>query len=192
MLQNAVETQSAALAQVVLQVVSPQLNGAQVFVAGVAPQLPAPVQYAAGCSTPPTQVAVTHAVPVPGALHVAEIPSQVPAQVPVPPHAPCPGRGAPETSVHVPTFPDSLHDSHADVHARSQQIPTEQKPDAHCAPDEHVAPEATDSPKSSASTPVPPDTVPPATSTRPSPRKSSPRNSGVRCPIVSQALARGA
>jgi hypothetical protein len=137
------ESQSAAVVHVVLQPTVPHPYGAQVLGAGAIPHAPAPSQYAAPLSTPPMQVLATHAIDVDGYAHDTLAPSHVPAQAPVPLHAVRVPRGAPVTSLHVPTLPDSLHASHEPVHARSQHTPSAQKPLVHCAPVTHALPLAT-------------------------------------------------
>jgi hypothetical protein len=97
--------------------------------------VPSPWQLATALATPDVQLAVPHAVVLPGNVQLAAlVPSQlaphaVPA--PVPPHAlraPC---GAPSTGKHVPTCPGTSHAAHCEPHALEQQTPSTQKPLSH-------------------------------------------------------------
>jgi hypothetical protein len=60
--------------------------------------------------------------------------------LPVPPHAARGLTGSPLLDLHFPTEPVSLHDWHWPVHAPSQQTPSTQLPEVHCAPVEQLAP----------------------------------------------------
>ena len=141
-LQNAVDTQSASTAQLVLHVSVPQANKPQLLVGGAAAHAPA-LQYAGGCSVPAVHEPATHATELLGYEHAAEVPSQDPPHVPLPTQLPWPARGAPVTSLQVPTEPLSTHDSQAPPHARSQQTPSAHRPLAHCPPAVHPPPTAT-------------------------------------------------
>jgi hypothetical protein len=71
---------------------------------------------------------------------VRSAPPQVPAHVPVPlqgARAPCGGSVA---AVHVPSTPLMSHASHCPLHAPSQQKPSVQNPDVHCAGVLHALP----------------------------------------------------
>jgi len=84
-------------------------------------QLPAPSQTAGFVIVPPLHDIERQLVSVPGILQVALVPSQNPAQLPVPLHAGWPVLGAPETYPHVPgVLP--LQYSHAPVQPLLQQI----------------------------------------------------------------------
>ena len=65
-------------------------------------QLPAPSQTAGLVIVPPLHDIERHEVSEPGILHVALVPSQLPAQLPLPAHAVWPVLGAPDTNPHVP------------------------------------------------------------------------------------------
>lgn len=113
----------------------------QVVAAGFV-HVPAPSQVEAGVTTPLAQVAGAHTVLSPGNAQVfPSLPSQVPLHDPVPEQPARAPTGAPETGWHVPTEPDSLHDSHWPSHSVSQQTPsTEQLPELHCELDEQIFP----------------------------------------------------
>jgi hypothetical protein len=91
---------------------------------------------AARTATPPPHDAARHIVSsFTKPAHVERsTPSQLAALHTFPPTAPRhggrPARGAPETAMHIPDFPGSLHASHGPVHAPSQQTPSAQKPEA--------------------------------------------------------------
>ena len=65
-------------------------------------QLPAPSQTAGLVIVPPLQDIARQVVSTPGILQVALVPSQLPAQLPLPAHAVWPVLGAPETKPHMP------------------------------------------------------------------------------------------
>jgi hypothetical protein len=65
-LQYADDTQSVSVVHVVLQLVAPQLNGAQFVDAGAALQVPVPLHSAAPVEIPPMQVAAVHTTEVEG------------------------------------------------------------------------------------------------------------------------------
>jgi hypothetical protein len=80
-----------------------------------------------------------HWVSPPGILHVAFVPSQLPAQLPLPPHAVCPVLGAPDTNPHIPgVLP--LQYSHDPVQAELQQILSAQKVVMQSVPAVHACP----------------------------------------------------
>lgn len=54
------------------------------------------------------------------------VPSQLPLQTPVPPQAVRVASGAPVMTLHLPSEPVSLQDSHWPSHFPSQQIPSTQ------------------------------------------------------------------
>jgi hypothetical protein len=103
----------ADVAQLVLQDEPPHWYAPQLEVAGVE-QLPRPSQYAVDVSVPPVHEAAEHTVDVPGGVpHATRFePLHVALQTPVPVHAGRAPTGAPETGVHVPTLPATLHASH--------------------------------------------------------------------------------
>lgn len=94
--------------------------------------VPAPLHTAALVWVPLLQLEVRHIVSVPGILHVALVPSQLPAHAPVPPQAVCPAFGAPETKPQVPGVMP-LQNSHEPVQAVLQQTPSAQFPVTHWA-----------------------------------------------------------
>jgi hypothetical protein len=102
-------------------------------------QFPAPSQTAGLVMVPLLHDIARQVVSVPGILQVALVPSQVPAQLPLPPHAAWPVLGAPDTNPHVPgTAP--LQNSHDPVHAELQQILSAQKVVMQSVPVEHAWP----------------------------------------------------
>ncbi len=62
------------------------------------------------------------------------LPSHCPLHVPAPPQAACVLMGSPFTTLHFPTEPVSLQDSHWPSHEVSQQTPSTQCLDLHCCP----------------------------------------------------------
>jgi hypothetical protein len=121
------------LAPVPLQLVRhadvPHTNGLHVSV-DAAGQLPAPSQTAERVAVPLLQLAWRHVVEAPGSVHAACVPLQLPAHVPLPPHAAWPERGAPVTNPQVPGVPP-LQNSHDPVQAVLQQMPSAQLPVMH-------------------------------------------------------------
>jgi hypothetical protein len=88
---------------------------------------------------PPLHDIERQVVSAPGILHVALVPSQVPAQLPLPLHAAWPVLGAPETKPHVPgVLP--LQYSHEPVQALLQQTLSAQKVVMQSVPVEHDCP----------------------------------------------------
>ena len=102
-------------------------------------QLPAPSQTAGLVIVPPLHDIERQEVSEPGILQVALVPSQVPAQLPLPPHAAWPVLGAPETNPHIPgVLP--LQYSHDPVQELLQQILSAQKVVTQSEPAEHACP----------------------------------------------------
>jgi hypothetical protein len=102
-------------------------------------QLPAPSQTAGLVIVPLLHDIARQVVSAPGILHVALVPSQLPAHVPLPPQAVWPVLGAPDTNPHVPgTLP--LQYSHDPVQAELQQILSAQKVVMQSVPAEHAWP----------------------------------------------------
>lgn len=104
-------------------------------------------QSSAPSSTVPSQSSSTplqlSADSVAAAAHATpDVPSHWAAQAPSPLHAVRPPRGAPVTAEQVPTLPASAQASHWPSQARSQQVPSTQKPLAHWGAALHVAPDA--------------------------------------------------
>jgi hypothetical protein len=97
--QAAPETHCVLLVQLVAQAVAPHTYLPQLWTVAVG-QLPAPSQLAASVWDPLAQLADRQLVL--GNTHDAEVPLQVPAQVPLPLQAACPARGVPETLEQVP------------------------------------------------------------------------------------------
>jgi hypothetical protein len=97
------------------------------------------VSGAVHCGRSAVQAPMVHMPTVqPGPVHVVGlvqvmrfVPLQVPAQVPVPPHAVRGATGAPVTAEHVPTRPVSPQASHCPLHAVSQHTPSTQLPERH-------------------------------------------------------------
>jgi len=124
--------QFAAVVQLVVQAVAPQMKGEQVCVTAVG-QAPVPLQLAACVATPPVQLAARQDVVV-GATAQAPVPVQVPV---------LPQGGAatqresaapPARLVHVPLVPPVLafeQAVQAPVQAVLQQNPSTQKADVH-------------------------------------------------------------
>jgi hypothetical protein len=84
-------------------------------------QAPAPLQV-------PLSRAQAHAVPEPGKEHCAALPSQAPAQTPLPaqgPRCPC-GAACDGIGQQVPMCPDTSQAWHCPVQAWSQQTPSVQ------------------------------------------------------------------
>jgi hypothetical protein len=135
--------QSALTAHAVLHAVVPQANGTQVTRSGVT-QPPAPSQRASGVASVAVQLPARQTKSGPG------YPSHVPRTLPSherPEQASDPAgqaalgaRGAPMTAEHTPIFPGSAQASQIPVQAVSQQTPSMQKPEAHCAPVTQLAP----------------------------------------------------
>jgi hypothetical protein len=126
------DTQSAVVAQVVLQAPVPQMYGEHELAPGIM-QVPVPLQLAAAVSDEPVQVAGAQVVP---AAYFWQPP--VPSQKPF-----CPQLGAPAslhwlsgsvpagTEVHVPGEPVSAHELQLVVQAVEQQTFCAQKPELH-------------------------------------------------------------
>ena len=104
-------------------------------------QVPEPLQTDAVVTLPPVQLAGVQTVVLSGDLHVmALVPSHWALHLPVPPQAARGLIGSPVTTLHLPTEPDCLHDWHWPSHLPSQQTPSTQFPDVHCAAAEQLAP----------------------------------------------------
>jgi hypothetical protein len=102
-------------------------------------QFPAPSHTAGLVIVPLLHDIARHVVSEPGILHVALVPSQVPVQLPLPPHAAWPVFGAPETYPHVPGMLP-LQYSHEPVQAELQQTLSAQKVVMQSVPTEHDCP----------------------------------------------------
>jgi hypothetical protein len=102
-------------------------------------QLPAPSHTAGLVIVPPLHDIERQVVSEPGILHVALVPSQLPAQLPLPLHAVWPVLGAPETNPHVPGVVP-LQYSHDPVQALLQQILSAQNVVMQSVPAEHDCP----------------------------------------------------
>ncbi len=142
---HAVDTQSAADAQLVLQAVVPQTYGEHEVVAPP-PQVPVDVQVPSAVCTPDAQDPATQMVPV-GCLWHPPLPSQKPLV----PHvdAACathslsgsvPAPTAPQTPSLPPPLRAAVHATHRPVHAALQHTPSTQLPDAHALAVAHAAP----------------------------------------------------
>jgi len=102
-------------------------------------QLPVPSHTAGLVIVPVLHDIERHGVSPAGILQVAFVPSQVPAQAPLPLHVPWPALGAPETNEHVPgTVP--LQFSHVPLQPVLQQTPSAQLVVVHSLPAEHACP----------------------------------------------------
>jgi hypothetical protein len=129
------ETQSAVLAQVVLQAPVPQTYGAHELVAGVA-QVPLPSHAAAGVRIEPLQAAPAQGVPD---AYFWQAP--LPLQNPLVPQVVAPaslhwlsGSVPAGTATQVPTEPVRLHALHVPAQAVAQQTPCVQKPELQVVP----------------------------------------------------------
>jgi hypothetical protein len=100
-------------------------------------QAPAPLHTAAFVWVPALQLAVRQTVSLPGILHVALVPSQVPAQAPVPPQAGWPVLGVPEAKPQVPGVVP-LQNSQEPVQVVLQHTPSAQLPVTHCVAAVHA------------------------------------------------------
>lgn len=98
--------------------------------------VPVPLQVAELVWVPLLQLGSRQVVSAPGILHVAFVPSQLPAHFPLPPHAVCPVFGAPDTKPHVPGVVP-LQNSHDPLQALLQHTPSAQLPVTHCVPAVH-------------------------------------------------------
>jgi hypothetical protein len=134
------ETQSALVAQVVLQAPLPQTYGAQELV--VFAQVPLPSQDAAGVNADPVQAAA--AQPVPAAYFwQAPLPLQSPLrpQVAMPASAHWASGSWPAgTATQVPTEPGMAHELQIDEQAAPQQTPCAQTPELQVVPAVHAVP----------------------------------------------------
>jgi hypothetical protein len=127
-------TQSALLAQLVLQFVAPQMYGLheRSMPAG---QVPLASQRPATRSAPFMHESIPHTVPT-AYLRQAPAPSQKPSSphvaAPESLHWPC--RSWPSgTFLHVPSLPGTAHDLHVPVQVVEQHLPWAQKPEKHSA-----------------------------------------------------------
>jgi hypothetical protein len=136
-------TQLAAVVQVVVHAVAPQMNGVQLLVTA-AGHAPAPLQLAATVATPPAQLAARHDTVAAATAHAPALPHN-----PVFPHGgadPQRASAAPTViAAHVPLAPPVLAAEqalHAVVHALLQQNPSTQKPAVHWLFAAHAPPVA--------------------------------------------------
>jgi hypothetical protein len=134
-------TQSALLAQLVLQLVAPQMYGLHDRSAPAA-QVPLVSQRGAGCSAPALQESVPHVV-LAAYLRQAPMPLHWPSrpQVVAPSSAHWPRGSIPSgTFRHVPSLPATAHDLHVPVQVAEQQRPCAQIAELHSASAPHAAP----------------------------------------------------
>jgi len=94
--------------------------------------VPAPLHTEAVTTSPSVQVAGVQIASSPGnAQALPSLPSHCPLHTPLPPQAGRGPTGSPWMTLHVPTEPGSLHDSHWPSHWVSQHTPSTQKPSGH-------------------------------------------------------------
>jgi hypothetical protein len=116
---------------VVAQAALSQVKGAHAVVTG-AGQLPMPSQADAAVATPAAHDAARQLTIALGKVHRSRtVPSQLPAQGPLPAQAVRAPRGAPAMPAQVPCMPGTSHASHWPLQAVLQQKPSTQLPDAH-------------------------------------------------------------
>jgi len=134
------ETQSALVAQVVLQALGPQTYGAHELV--VFAQVPLPSHDAAGVNVEPVQAAAAQPVP---AAYFWQAP--LPLQRPLRPQVVAPasahwasGSCPPGTATQVPTEPETAHELQVEEQAVAQQTPWAQTPELHVVPAVHAVP----------------------------------------------------
>lgn len=111
-----------------------------VVVLGVV-QAPPPLQTDSEVTSPPEHVASAQTVPLSGKLQALPfVPSHCPLQGAVPAQGARAGSGSPVMTLHWPTAPLCLHDSHCPSQAASQQTPSAQWLLAHCSSAAHAEP----------------------------------------------------
>jgi hypothetical protein len=133
------ETQSAVVAQVVLQAAAPQRYGEQLV--DVCRHVPAPSHAPTGVAVDPLHDAVPHAVPA-AMNRQAPVPSQVPLnpQGGAGAQPPCGSAAPARTGVHAPALPPTLHAAQIPQLPDEQQTPSTQLPLSHSAPAPQICP----------------------------------------------------